>query len=92
MKPKRGKRAKMDKTEFLEICQRVAVLPKREYGIKSVPLDLCVKCEGVTFYPIGYKLTFDEGGKPLHSAILHDLKANSFLECDLSKVERMGEG
>ena len=79
----------MDRTEFFEMCQKVSVLPKREYGIKSAPPDLCVKYEGVTFYPIGYKLTFDERGKPLHTAILHDLNANSSLECELSKIERM---
>lgn len=79
----------MDKTEYLEMCQKVAVLPKREYGIKIVPLDLCVKYEGITFYPVGYKLSFDESGKPLHTAILHDMKVNSFLECELSKIERV---
>ena len=79
----------LNKAEFLEICQRVSLLPKREYGIKDAPPELCVKHEGITFYPVGYKLTFDETGKPLHTAILHDLKVNSFLECELSKIERV---
>lgn len=79
----------MDKTEFFEMCQKVAVLPKREYGIKSVSPDLRVLHKGVAFYPVGYKLTYDEKGKPLHTAILHDLNVNSMLECNLLEVERM---
>lgn len=79
----------MDKAEFIEMCKKVSLLPKREYGIKSVPPDLCVNYEGMSFYPIGCKLSFDENGKPLQTAILHDLKVNSFLECELSKIERV---
>lgn len=79
----------MDKDGFLEMCKKVSFLPEREYGIKSAPPDLCVKYKGLTFYPVGYKVTFGENGKPIHTAILHDLKVNSFLECELSKIERV---
>ena len=81
----------MDRAEFLEMCRRVAVLPSGVCNIKNAPPNLWVKFSGMTFYPVGYKLTFTKEGKPHHTAILHDLKANSVLECNLLKVERMCE-
>ena len=76
----------MDRSKFLEMCRMVAVLPDGIGGVKNVPPELHLKYKGVTFYPIGYKLTFTKDGKPSHTAILHDIKANSILECDLLKV------
>ncbi len=77
----------MDRAEFLEMCKAVSVLPSGVCGIKNAPPELRVKFSDMTFYPIGYKLSFVKG-KPHHTAILHDLKANSVLECNLLKVER----
>ena len=76
----------MDRAKFLDMCRAVAVLPKGVGEVKIVPPELHLKFNGVTFYPIGYKLSFTKDGKPSHTAILHDLKANSILECDLLKV------
>ena len=80
----------MDRTEFLEMCKSVAVLPDGIGGVKNIPPELHLNYNGITFYPIGYKLSFTKDGKPSHTAILHDLKANSILECDLLKVEKVG--
>ena len=77
------------RAKFLEMCRKVAVLPEGVGGMKDTPLELHLKYKGMTFYPVGYKLTFTKDGKPSHTAILHDLKANSILECDLLKVERV---
>ena len=77
----------MDRTKFLDICKRVAMLPDGIAGIKDTPPELHLKYKDMTFYPVGYKLTFTKDGKPSHTAILHDLKANSLLECDLLKVK-----
>lgn len=79
----------MDRAEFLEMCRKVAVLPKGVGNVKNTPPELWVKFNGMTFYPVGYELTFTQDGKPHHTAILHDLKANSILNCDLLKVERV---
>ena len=81
----------MDRKEFLEMCQRVAVLPSGSGGIKNTPPSLWVKCQEIAFYPVGYKLTYTNEGKPSHTAILHDLKANSIIECDLSKVSKWSD-
>ena len=79
----------MDRTEFLEMCRKVAMLPSGVCDIRDTPPSLRVKYRNMTFYPIGYTLTFDHQGKAKHTAILHDLKAHSTLECELSKVERV---
>ena len=76
----------MDRSKFLEMCRKVAVLPDGIGGVKKVPPELHLKYKDMTFYPVGYKLTFTKDGKPLHTAILHDLKVNSIIECDLLKV------
>ena len=79
----------MDRKEFLEMCRSVAVFPSGAGGIKNIPPSLWVKSYDIAFYPVGYKLTYTNEGKPSHTAILHDLKAHSIVECDLLKVERM---
>ena len=76
----------MDRAKFLDMCKRVAVLPGGICGIKQTPPELHLKYNNMVFYPVGYKLTFTEEGEPSHTAILHDLKANSIVECDLLKV------
>lgn len=76
----------MDKTEFLKMCQMVAVLPKPQ----NAPPDLFVKYNGISYLPVGYKLTFDKGGNAINTAILRDVnQSNSIINCDLSKIERM---
>lgn len=76
----------MDRAVFLEMCKKVAMLHNGVAGVKKPPIELQLKHKGMTFYPIGYKLTFDKDGKPMHIAILHDLKVNSIIECDLLKI------
>ena len=77
----------MKRAEFLNMCQRVAVLPSGVLGIKQqVPQDLLVEFKGLNYYPCAYKLSFDKNGNAVHTAILHDLKANSVVYCDLHKI------
>ena len=78
----------MERLEFLELCKAVSMLKKGIQGIRNTPPTLWVEYEGIKFYPIGYKLTYEKG-IPKHTAIVHDLNANSVLECDLSKVQRV---
>lgn len=78
----------MKRAEFLNMCQRVAVLPSGVFGIKQqVPQDLLVEFKGLNYYPDAYKLSFDKNGNAVHTAILHDLKANAVVYCDLNKVK-----
>ena len=76
----------MNRTTYLELCQKVSVLKNGICGIKeNVPDELKVIHNGIAYYPVSYELSFDNG-KPTHTAILHDLKANSIMNADLEKV------
>ena len=78
----------MDRTVFLQMCQKVSVLKNGICGIKeNVPNELKVIHNGIKYYPVAYELSFDNG-KPTHTAILHDLKANSIMNVDLGKVTK----
>lgn len=78
----------MQRTEYLELCQKVSVLPDRICGIKDkVPVELLVVYNGITYYPEKYTLSFDKG-QPTHTAILHDLYANAITEANLERVKR----
>ena len=78
----------MDRTLYLKLCQKVAVLPGGIGGIKqNVPEELCVFYKNQKYYPHAYMMAFDEAdGEPLHIAILHDMDANSIRHVDLQKV------
>lgn len=76
----------MERAEFLKLCQKVSTYPSGVCGIiENIPENMLVEYTASVFYPVGYKLTFKEG-KPQHTAILHSLKANGVIECDLQKV------
>lgn len=79
---------KIDRKEFLQICQKVSVLPETTMHIKkAIPPELTVLYEGIQFYPIGYEMTFKQGISQ-HTAILHDMKAHSIMKVDLERVEK----
>ena len=76
----------MQRDIFLQMCQKVSVLKNGVCGIKeNVPNDLTVVYNGIKYYPVAYELAF-ENGKPIHLAILHDLKANSKTYVYLERV------
>ena len=78
----------MDRKLYVELCQKVSMLKSEICGIKeNVPDELKVIYNGIAYYPVSYELSFDNG-KPTHTAILHDLYANSRTEADLERVEK----
>lgn len=79
----------MQRTEYLELCQKVSALKNGICGIKeNVTDELTVVYNGIKYYPVAYELSFDDKGNVRHTAILHDLKANSITNADLGKVEK----
>ena len=79
----------MERNIYLQMCQRVSMLKNGICGIKeNVPDDLKVVHNGIIYYPQAYKLSFDNKGGVLHTAILHDLKTNAIIECNLERVEK----
>lgn len=78
----------MQRTEYLELCQKMSALKNGIFGIKeNVPDELKVIYNGIAYYPVSYELSFDNE-KPTHTTILHDLKANSITNADLGKVTK----
>ena len=79
----------MQRTEYLEMCQKASVLKNGLCGIKeNVPDELMVVYNGIVYYPVAYELSFDDKGNIKHTAILHDLYANSITNADLGKAEK----
>ena len=74
----------IDRTEFLQMCQKVSALE-----CKNVPPELLVVYNGVKYYPYGYEMTFITG-TPVHTAILHDMQANSLTHTRLERIEKNG--
>lgn len=71
----------MDRTTFLKLCQIAAV---NQGDLRS---SEAVKYNEIAYKPVGYQLGFDRQGKPVHTAILKDLRANSLLYCRLEDVK-----
>lgn len=81
----------IDRKMFLQMCQRVSILKSGIFGIKeNVPDDLKVVFNGTVYYPVAYELSFNKG-KTVHTAILHDLKANSITYADLERIIKYDE-
>lgn len=82
----------MDRKLFLELCQKCAVLPDGVMKIKqNIPDDYIVIFENILYYPVSYKISFDNFGMPQHIAVLHSMKANGIVECDLNKIKLFKE-
>lgn len=78
----------MDRKLYLELCQKVSILNNGVCNIKeNVPKEFKVVYNDIVYYPVAYELSF-ENGQTIHKAILHDLKANAIIECNLERVEK----
>lgn len=79
----------MDRTEFFRMAQKVAVYTNRCRNLSKPLLENCiVEYKGIKYYPQYDKVGYDEYGKVINIAILHDLYANSTTEADLEKVTK----
>lgn len=72
----------MERKRYLELCQRNAVQQK----------SVVVWLDGIGYYPIEYRLGFDKDGKSVHRAVLHDMNANSIINCPLEGVNENEKG
>lgn len=78
----------MDRTEFLQMCQKISMLKNGICGVKeNVPDELKVVHNGIVYYPVAYELSFNNG-ETQHTAILHDLKSNAITHADLVRVDK----
>ena len=77
----------MDRTQFFKMAQKVAVYTKRCENLSKPLLEDCiVEYNGIKYYPQFVQVGYDEYGKVINTAILHDLYANSRTDADLGKV------
>lgn len=76
----------MDRKKFLEMCCECSKLPKGALGIPThVPDHLIINVDDIAFYPYQYVLSYDNG-EIKHYAVLHDLRANSIIQTDLTRL------
>ena len=79
----------MDRTEFFKMAQKVAVYTNRCRNLSKPLLEDCiVVLDGIKYYPQYDKVGYDEYGKVINMAILHDLYANSTTEADFERVSK----
>ncbi len=76
----------IDRKKYLEMCQYCSVFLKNKRR-EEIPNDFLVIHNGSTYYPMSYSVSFDENGKTIHKVKIHDMKANSMIECLLSQIE-----
>ena len=77
----------MDRTEFFRIAQKVAVYTNRCRNLSKPLLENCiVEYKGIKYYPQYVQVGYDEFGKVINTAILHDLYTNSITNADLERV------
>ena len=78
----------MDRTDFFKMAQKVAVYTNRCRNLSKPLLEDCIVVhDGIQYYPQYDKVGYDEFGKVVNIAILHDLYANSTTEANLERVE-----
>jgi hypothetical protein len=78
----------MDRNIYLQMCQLVSLLEDGVCGVKeNVPDELKVVYDGIAYYPVAYELSFKKG-QTIHTAILHDLNANSIICAKLERVSK----
>ena len=79
----------MDRTEFFKIAQKVAVYTNRFENLSKPLLEDCiVVCDGIQYYPQYVQVGYDEAGKVVNTAILHDLHAKPVTNADVEKVTK----
>ena len=77
----------IERKKYLEMCQRVAILPSGVQNLKqNVPDNLKVVYDGIAYYPVSLDISFDKDCNVINTAILHSLTANSVIERNLKDV------
>lgn len=81
----------MERTEYLNLCQKASIYKDRSGRVKrSILPSLLVQYKTLAYFPNGYILAF-ESGQARHTAILLDLNANSEVCCPLIEVTKNEE-
>lgn len=77
----------MERKEFFEMAQKVAIYTNRCRDLSKPLLEDCIVIyKNIKYYPQFVQVGYDEQGKVINIAILHDLKANSTTYVKLERV------
>ena len=77
----------MDKNKYFNLCREVSKLPEGVLHIReNVPKKLQVIYDGTAYYPLTLYPEY-KNGEYKFMAVLHSLKANSFISVPLSDVK-----
>ena len=72
------------------MAQKVAVYTNRCRDLSKPLLDDCIVVnDGIKYYPQFVEIGYDEKGRVLNIAILHDLKSNSIQYSNLENIRRV---
>lgn len=78
----------MERTDFLKLCQKCAIVQKGHYDRhKDIADEFTVILNGIKYFPVKYELYFDTKGVARHTAILRDWNSNSIVSARLDRVE-----
>ena len=78
----------MDRTQFFQLAQKVAIYTNGFANTNKPILKECVvEVGGISYYPVSIEVGFDANGNTKNTSILRDLKANSVTKADLQKVK-----
>lgn len=76
----------MDRTVYLKKCQKLSVLKEERHTKKGVPIEEQICVNGFMYYPEAYRMSFDNEGEPVHTAILHSVDADVIIGVPLDKI------
>ena len=77
----------MERKEFFELAQKATVYTKQFRDLSKPLLEDCIVIyKNIKYYPQFVQVGYDEQGKVINIAILHDLKANSTTYGRLERV------
>jgi hypothetical protein len=69
----------MERKRFLELCRENAV---RENSVKVIAND-------IKYHPVSLNIWFNDKGETRNSAVLHDIKANCVVYCDIVELSEL---
>ena len=78
----------MDRTEFFKKSQKASVYTNQFKDLSKPILNDCtVYYKDIQYYPQFIKIGYDAQGNVQNIAVLHDLRAKSIIECNLTLVK-----
>lgn len=83
---------KMERKAYIETLRRAAMLRRGLYSLPvEVPKDCRVVYSGQEYYPDKLELGFLPDGKPVYTAVLHEIDRSAVLYVPMESVDELGK-